>query len=140
MAGTTTSGATPTASVSWPRWSGPPERPLGTERFCSRLQSLRCLPGVPSRELQDLDVLGRVHLHELDKQVPQSRVLDVVQLFGQTAKFAGIRLLALEQLVAQLDDAVATDAEGFEPGYGGLLRTQLGLGAERRRQVSEHPM
>ena len=47
------------------------------------VELLERFTGVASHELQDLDVLGRVHLHQLDEQWPEALVLQTLQFRGQ---------------------------------------------------------
>jgi len=65
-------------------------------------------------KLQDLDVLGRVHFHQLHEQVPQSPCpLTSRNSLDKRRSSLASACSRSSKLVSQFDDAVATDAEGF---------------------------
>ena len=58
-------------------------------------------PGIALDELQDLDVLGGVHLHQLDQQLPEGLLPETLQFRGQATKFLGVVTFVSEQRLGE---------------------------------------
>src|SRR6188508_2641842 len=106
----------------------------------SWVRSGECVVGPIANELQDLDVLGGVVLHQFDEQAPQRGLAYLLQLLGELLELSSVSTFCVEQLRGGRHDSVTICPEADERRDRRVAEAHLGPMSDRFGQFVEQLM